>query len=107
MTLNYNWTISALDCVKTFDNVDNFVINVHWRYSVSDGTISTDIYGSVGFEKLVDQDGFVPFEELTETIVIGWLESTLDVKAMQSQLNEQLDNIINPKIVQPQLPWIK
>jgi len=38
-------------------------------------------------------------------IVIGWLESTLDVPAMQTSLDNQLENIINPPIVSPPLPW--
>lgn len=104
--LNYKWTISALDCIPNFDNVENFVLKIHWRYAISNGEISTDIYGEAVFEKVINQNDFIPFNELTETIVIGWLESSLDVQTLQSILNTKFDNLINPKIIQPELPWL-
>jgi hypothetical protein len=60
----------------------------------SDGTYSAGAYGSIGFER--PEDDMIPFADLTEEIVIGWVkdkfgdEKVAEVEAaLQSQLDEQ------------------
>lgn len=66
------WKISTLDR----DTVDGFVTTAHWTCSVVDGEFSAGSYGTVGFTK---EDGvnLIPYANLTEEIVIGWVKASL------------------------------
>jgi hypothetical protein len=93
--VNYNWIISNLVAKIQDGELSNIIETVHYRYQATDGEHTADVYGSVGLEA-PDAESFKPFEEVTEADVIAWLESKLDVEAMQSGLDAQLDAIANP-----------
>jgi hypothetical protein len=93
--VNYNWVISDLVAKIQDGELSNVIETVHYRYQATDGEHTADVYGSVGLEA-PDAESFKPFEEVTEADVIAWLESKLDVEAMQSGLDAQLDAIANP-----------
>ena len=93
--VNYKWIISDLVAKIQDGELSNIIETVHYRYQATDGEHTADVYGSVGLEA-PDAESFKPFEEVTEADVIAWLESKLDVEAMQSGLDAQLDAIANP-----------
>jgi hypothetical protein len=93
--VNYNWIISDLVAKIQDGDLEKVIETVHWRYQATDGEHTADVYGSVGLEA-PDAESFKPFEEVTEADVIAWLESKLDVEAMQEGLSNQLDAIANP-----------
>ena len=93
--MTYNWIISDLVAKIQEGELSNVIETVHYRYQATDGEHTADVYGSVGLEA-PDAESFKPFEEVTEADVIAWLESKLDVEAMQSGLDAQLDAIANP-----------
>ena len=93
--VNYKWVISDLVAKIQDGELSNIIETVHWRYQATDGEHTADVYGSVGLEA-PDAESFKPFEQVTEADVISWLESKLDVEAMQSGLDAQLDAIANP-----------
>jgi hypothetical protein len=93
--MTYIWIISDLVAKIQDGELSNIIETVHWRYQATDGEHTADVYGSVGLEA-PDAESFKPFEEVTEADVIAWLESKLDVEAMQEGLSNQLDAIANP-----------
>lgn len=93
--VNYKWVISDLVAKIQEGELENIIETVHWRYQATDGEHTADVYGSVGLEA-PDAESFKPFEDVTEADVISWLESKLDVEAMQEGLSKQLDAIANP-----------
>jgi hypothetical protein len=93
--MTYSWIISDLVAKIQEGELSNIIETVHYRYQATDGEHTADVYGSVGLEA-PDAESFKPFEEVTEADVIAWLESKLDVEAMQSGLDAQLDAIANP-----------
>ena len=93
--MTYGWIISDLVAKIQDGELSNVIETVHYRYQATDGEHTADVYGSVGLEA-PDAESFKPFEEVTEADVIAWLESKLDVEAMQSGLDAQLDAIANP-----------
>ena len=101
----YNWIISALECKVSEDGLTNVVSTIHWRYNATneDG-ITVDTYGAqpVGSPDPAD---FTPYENITKDQVVGWLEASLDVPALQLQLDEQINLIVNPVDVTPPLPF--
>ena len=90
MATTFTWGISTLDR----ETADGFVMTAHYRVDANDGTYSSGAYGSIGFER---PDTLVPYADLTEDEVIGWVKTALggDEKvaeietALQAQLDEQ------------------
>ena len=102
---NYNWIISALECKVKEGDMTDVVYTVHWRYNATnENGITVDTYGAqvVGSP---DPANFTPYENITKEQVVGWLEASLDVPALQLQLDKQINLIVNPIDVTPPLPF--
>jgi hypothetical protein len=87
--MTYGWIISDLVAKIQDGELSNVIETVHYRYQATDGEHTADVYGSVGLEA-PDAESFKPFEEVTEADVIAWLESKLDVEAMQKDLKQSV-----------------
>jgi hypothetical protein len=68
-------------------------MTAHYTVTAEDGTYSSGAYGSLGFER---PDKLIPFADLTEEMVIGWVKDAFGAEkvaeieaALQAQLDEQ------------------
>ena len=89
MATTTTWKIANLER----ETEDDFVFTAHYTVNADDGTYTSGAYGSLGFER---PDNLVPFFQLTEATVIGWVKEKLGEEkvteieaALQSQINEQ------------------
>jgi hypothetical protein len=83
----------------------NYVINVLWQVTGVDGTYTASIGGNTTFESQ-QAETFVPYDQLTEAQVIGWIPDN-QINSAQACVQGQIDSQINPP-VSPQntpLPW--
>jgi hypothetical protein len=104
-----NWKINTLE--YTNDN-DKGVVTAHWDVilteTVGEGdeakTYSARRYGSCSFQPLPEGSDYTPFEDLTEEMVIGWVQATLDVEEMEASLLAQIEEQKNPKTLKG-LAW--
>ncbi len=107
MANTYTWVISQLECYPQHEGHTDVVFTVHWRRQATDGTHFADVYGSQAVT--LDADApFTPYEDLTQAIVEGWLESAMGVERvveMDAALDTQIENQINPPVIRPPLPW--
>ena len=55
------------------NTADDAVITAHWGAGVVDGVYSANSYGTQSFSRDADSPEFIPFEDLTEADVIGWV----------------------------------
>jgi len=108
MANNYNWIISALECYPQHEGQTDVVFVVHWDRLASDGEgHNARIYGSQSVT-LDAEAPFTPYADLTEAMVIGWLEDAMGAETLAAQivgLDQQIENQINPPVVSPPLPW--
>jgi len=97
MANTYNWKINALDAKVSVGDDENVVYTVHWSLIATseDEEHAVSSIGTHGVE--YDADNFVPYEDLTEEIVIGWLEDALDVNLMKAGLDAQIEKLITPE----------
>ena len=103
------WKINTLE--YTNDN-DKGVVTAHWDCShtetVGEGddalSYSGRRYGSCFFQPDASSDDYVPFEDLTESTVIGWVQSILDVEEIENSLLAQIEEQKNPKVLKG-LAW--
>ena len=97
--ITYKWIFSAFDCRVDEDGMQDVVTTVHWRYNgTTEDGISAEIYGAQAVGTPTP-DAFTPYPDLNEEQVIGWMEETMDVPAMQLNIAEQIELIINPVMV--------
>jgi hypothetical protein len=98
---NYTWTIVDMDRLTS----DNFVVTVHYNVSATDGTYSASTYGTITYQEQPGET-FVPYDQLTEEIVVGWVKESLGEATVEASLQSQIEAQINP-VQQSGLPWSK
>jgi hypothetical protein len=77
---------------------DAIVTTVHYRFTLG----QAESIGSVDIPSPTGEP--IPFENLTEEIVLGWLADNLDLNAIEANLTERNKEITNPKTATG-LPW--
>ena len=89
MTTTFTWAIANLER----ETADGFVYTAHYTVNAEDGTYSAGAYGSIGLER---PESLIPFDDLTEDMVVGWVKDKLGEEkvaevevALQSQLDEK------------------
>lgn len=86
------WAIANLER----HTADGVVYTAHYTVNANDGTYSAGAYGSIGLEQ-PDPETMIPFADLTEEVVVGWVKEKLGGEekvaeieaALQAQLDEQ------------------
>jgi hypothetical protein len=106
MSITYTTTINSMYCVQSPQ--PDYVVNVLFTVSGTDGTHTASIDGNVQLAVEASDPNFVPYADLTEEIVMGWINAQTDNQAnYYANIDGQLESIINPP-VSPQntpLPW--
>ena len=94
------WTISTLER----NTADGGVTVAHWRVSEVDGDYSASSYGTVGFTPDADAEGFVAYDSLDESTVLGWVQAELDQDAIEAALTANIAEQKNP-VTSDGVPW--
>ena len=102
------WYINSLECLKNDGDLKDFVVVAHWtrfaKETINEKEYQSSVYGSQSFSK-DDVTNFIPYEDLTYEIVCGWLDATINVEALDLNLDAQIENQVNPPIVVLPLPF--
>lgn len=98
MAISYNWSIVQMDRLTS----DGFVVTVHYNVSAVDGDYSASTYGTCGYTQ--ESESFVPYDQLTETMVVGWVQTSLGKDTVEASLQTQIDAQKNP-VQESGLPW--
>ena len=104
----YAWKINTLEREAS----DGFVFTAHYSVTaISDvldpegNAYNSGAYGSVSLER---PDTLVPFNDLTEDQVIGWVQTKLGgadkVQEIESALEARIQEQINPTTIKG-VPW--
>jgi hypothetical protein len=106
MALETKWLISQMDTAPSEDGLTDVVKTVHWRYEGKDGEYTAEVYGAMACATPSETD-FTAYADLTYEQVCEWLEAGLDVQALETNLEAQIEYQKNPPIVNLPLPWNK
>ena len=77
-----------------------------WTLTGVDGEHTASIDGNTQLSVNQEQTDFIPYDQLTEATVIGWIPAD-QIASAQACVQGQIDSMINPP-VSPQntpLPW--
>ena len=95
------WQISTLERELS----DGGVIVAHWRATDVDGDYSASAYGTCGFTYDASAADFTPYDNLTESQVLGWCwDSGVDQDAIEASLAAKIESDKNPTQASG-VPW--
>lgn len=107
MATVFSWSVDAMYTVQQPD--PDYVVNVIWTLTGVDGQYTASIGGNTTFNS--DQASpFIPYDQLTEAIVIGWVQANLGEQGIanyEANVNGQIESMKNPPVspANTPLPW--
>jgi hypothetical protein len=101
------WVIEWMTASTTeINGHTEVVLTAGWRCNGTDGTYSGTAYGSCSFPEPATGGSFTPYAQLTQEQVLGWCwNNGVDKTATEEMVDGQIQNQINPPVIQPPLPW--
>jgi hypothetical protein len=96
--MEFNWNVVQMERKAA----DGFVTTVHYNVFAEDGEFQSSSYGTVGFTQ-EDMD-YIPFAELTQSQVVGWVKEALNKDEIEANLAAQIEAQKNP-VIESGLPW--
>jgi hypothetical protein len=109
MTTTFTWSIDRMSTLQ--EPQPNYVSEVAWTVSA---THANTYYSCVGGRTTLnssESNNFIPYEELTEEVVVAWVKSSLGEQAIseaeakiQAYFNKQLNPPTSVPLDTP-LPW--
>jgi len=106
--INYTWKIHSIT-KKTVNNIDSVVFAVVWeKFGLSDDGYSGSIKSSANFNiDDIDENSFVPYNQLIEEVVVSWIKSFIDEeninKLIEKEIEKSRSNSI--QVDDGNLPW--
>jgi hypothetical protein len=95
--MEYTWSVVQMNRQVA----DGFVTTVHYNVSAVDGEFTASTYGTVGY---TEEGAFTPYGQLTEAVVVGWVQTSLGKDTVEASLAAQIDAQKNP-VSESGLPW--
>ena len=101
----FNWKVTSI-LTETISGEQNYVVIANYEVVGVDGVYTSSIQDSARFST-ANVDSFIPYEDLTNTIVIGWIQALLgvdDVANYEASIQGQIDSQINPPVTPQDTP---
>ena len=102
MANTYSWTIRRLsyEIGPDSEGHSDVVYSVDWLLTASDGEDPPHeaLWSGVAKVTWEETDQWIPYEDLTQSDVVGWVESSLgdQLADMKSKLDAQIAEEVNP-----------
>jgi hypothetical protein len=110
MPITYTWTATSLIGYPVIDGETDVVTRACYTVLADDGEGHTADYSNFALTPLDPSVPFIPFADLTNDIIIGWVQYNIGpdlIAAIQGSLAIQVERQIDPP-PQPEvlpLPW--
>ena len=100
----FTTTITAMYTIQ--QPSPDYVVNAIWQVEGVSGEYTASIGGNTQFSSADQVGPVVPYADLTESIVIGWIPESAITSAQQC-VQGQLDSMITPPVspANTALPW--
>ena len=108
MATTYNWTIDSM-WTEDVDTYSNFVVRAYYSIEAVDGDYTAN-YSDIAMFEVVQGEDFIPYADLTEAIVLGWIQDELGqdtIDNIYASLDGQINTEKNPPVepTNTPLPW--
>ncbi len=95
----FNWLVKQL-LTETIEGEQNYVVIANYEVTGIDGEFSSSLSNSARFST-ANVDNFIPYDQLTNEIVVGWIQALLGVDGvanLEASIQGQIDSQINPPV---------
>jgi hypothetical protein len=101
---NFTTTITAMYTIQ--QPSPDYVVNAIWQVEGVSGEYTASIGGNTQFSSADQEGAIVPYADLTEAIVIGWIPESA-IASAQACVQGQIDSMITPPVSPSNtaLPW--
>lgn len=106
MSITYTWEVTSLNTKTEGDNSDA-VVQTFWKKIGTDENGNRGIFNGATPFSSVNTDDFVAFADLTEEIVLEWIQAKVVgeyEKHVNGSIQKQIDYLANPDVI-AQMPW--
>ena len=112
MAITYTWKLTSLKKIDKH-GLEEAIFQTYWKKigTDSDG-IEGEFTGATPFDiAKVDPNEYIPYSELTEEMVLGWIKSVV-VNEYETHVNAQIQKQIDDKkytvaeVQADSMPWI-
>lgn len=100
--INYNWIVTNL-YTETIEGKQDYVVIALFDLIGTDGTYTSSLTSNSCQFSTESVGEFIPYEDLTEEIVVSWIKETLGESGVNS-LERCIDGMIESQINPPQTP---
>jgi hypothetical protein len=101
---NYNWIIGPFECILNQDGLEKVITTVHWRLRGVFEDVTAEVYGAQRLEQ-PNTEAFIPYTDLSQEQVEGWLEAVLNVDELKEKIDLQISAVKNPISATLTAPW--
>ena len=98
----YTWITTNLYTIDVNSKTD-YVVTAVYNVNGTDGTYSASLTNACEFAVKQNDPDYVPYSDLTNDIVIGWVQEELGVDGVNS-IEASIDGMINTQANPPQTP---
>jgi hypothetical protein len=100
----FTTTITAMNTLQQPD--PNYIVTIFWEVTGVDGSHKAYADGITQFDSSEQIAPFIPYNQLTEAMVIGWIPAS-QIESAQATVQGQINSLITPPVVQEDtpLPW--
>lgn len=111
MPITYTWTATSLIGYPVFDGQTDVVVRACYTVLADDGAGHTADYSNFAYTPLDPSVPFIPYADLTNEIIIGWVQYNIGadlVASIEGSLAIQVERQVTPP-PQPEvlpLPWV-
>ena len=106
--MEYTWKVTGLKS-QTVSGIDGVIFQTYWTKTGKDENGNEGVFsGATPFKEVdVETNGFIPFDQLTEEDVLGWIKAVV-VGEYENHVNQQIQKQIDQKtmnITEAKMPW--
>jgi hypothetical protein len=101
MEVTYDWNCKTVDVHPQEEGQTDVVYNVHWNVTGVEGEYSVTNIGTQ-IVPLSEGSTFIPFEDLTNEIVVEWTKEAMGeetVASIETSIANQIQDLITPTSV--------
>lgn len=97
------WKVVQMHLYPQHQEKPDVVFNVTWRCEAQDQGYMA--WMSDNAQLSISEDSFIPYEDLTEEAVLGWVWSVINKTEVESKVQTEVEKLINPPVIVKTLPW--
>ena len=104
--MTYTWKVTGVKTTDT-ENATDAIVQTYWQKIGTDENGNEGTFtGATPFAKsTINPESFVPYAELTEEIILGWIQGVV-VGDYEAHVDAQIQKQIDAKLIkEPGLPW--